>query len=41
LTVDGIPGQKTAAALIASGRPSGLWIRRPGDPVPRTPEAIA
>jgi hypothetical protein len=41
LTVDGVPGQKTAAALIASGRPSGLWVRRPGDPVPRTPEAIA
>lgn len=31
LTADGVPGQKTVSALLASGRPHGLWIRRPGD----------
>jgi hypothetical protein len=34
LTIDGIPGQKTVTALIESGRPSGLWIRRPDNPDP-------
>ena len=32
LTVDGVPGQKTVAALIENGRPTGLWVSRPGDP---------
>jgi hypothetical protein len=31
LTVDGVPGQKTVAALITSGRKHGLWVSRPGD----------
>jgi len=28
---DGIPGAGTVAALRAAGRPSGLWVPRPGD----------
>jgi hypothetical protein len=32
LPVDGIAGQGTVAGLIASGRPAGLWVSRPGDP---------
>lgn len=32
LTVDGVPGQKTVAALVDSGRPTGLWVSRPSDP---------
>jgi len=29
LPVDGVPGQKTVAALIQSGRPHGLWVEAP------------
>lgn len=28
---DGVPGPKTAAALLAAGHPHGLWVDRPGD----------
>lgn len=29
--VDGIPGPGTVKALIAAGKPSGMWVARPGD----------
>jgi len=28
---DGVPGPRTLAALLAAGRPAGMWVRRPGD----------
>ena len=31
LLPDGVPGPKTAAALLARGYPHGLWVSRPGD----------
>jgi hypothetical protein len=31
LLPDGMPGPKTAAALLKAGRPFGLWVDRPGD----------
>lgn len=31
LLPDGTPGPKTAAALLAQGKPHGLWVARPGD----------
>ncbi len=31
VTPDGIPGPTTRAALLAAGRPSGMWVSRPGD----------
>jgi hypothetical protein len=29
---DGIPGLGTRDAIIAFGKPSGMWVDRPGDP---------
>lgn len=34
---DGVPGPKTVAALLAMGKPHGLWISRPGDAAPAPP----
>lgn len=31
---DGVPGPLTVAALLAVGRPHGLWVTRPGDDLP-------
>lgn len=31
LDVDGIPGSATRQALLAAGRPAGMWVPRPGD----------
>jgi len=31
LLPDGVPGPKTAGALLTRGRPHGLWVNRPGD----------
>lgn len=31
LVADGMPGPKTAAALLVAGKPHGLWVPRPGD----------
>jgi hypothetical protein len=37
LIVNGIPDQLTVAALIASGRTTGLWLARPSDPAQPPP----
>lgn len=36
LVADGIPGPMTVRALANSGRPHGIWVRRPGDELPIT-----